>query len=91
MRKKGSITLSASLEEKAALEKIAFKLGYRWGTEGNVSALFCAIAAGEIVLRRPKMALDTEDYQMASQQLKQIEAATAALSSMIDPLHRDIS
>jgi len=49
-RKGQSITLSVSESEKRALEKLALKLGMRWGDRPNISRLIVAIAHQELRL-----------------------------------------
>jgi hypothetical protein len=49
-RKQQCATFSLTPDQIAALESIAFNLGYRWGDRGNASALMRAIAEGKVAV-----------------------------------------
>lgn len=48
VRKRSSITLSISAQEKAQLERLALDFGQTWGEHANVSKLIKAIASGKL-------------------------------------------
>lgn len=49
-RKNESATYSLNTEEIAALESLAYALGYRWGDRGNTSKMLKAIASGNLAV-----------------------------------------
>lgn len=50
-RKNESMTIAISKEQREKLALLAFEMGYRWGDQGNISAMIQAISDGDLLLR----------------------------------------
>lgn len=51
-RPKNMLTISVPRNQLKDLDAIAYKLGYKWGDSGNLSAFIRAIASGKVVCQK---------------------------------------
>jgi len=54
MSKRNTVQLSVTEQEQEAFKAIAYELGYIWGTEGNQTAFYKAIAHKAVQVVKPK-------------------------------------
>ena len=78
-RKRSSITLSLTNDEKRALESIAGELGCLWGNEPNISKLVRMIAEGALVVHKVSLPPEIKDQEAFIKHLATIQSATLNL------------
>lgn len=78
-RKRSSITLSLTEEEKRALESIAGELGCLWGDEPNISKMIRLIASGSLKVHKVELPAEVKDREAFVHHLVTIQSATLAL------------
>lgn len=78
-RKRSSITLSMTEEEKIALEKIAAEFDCLWGNEPNVSELLRRIANGSLRVHEASLPVEIADVKSFKENLAIIQSATLDL------------